>query len=185
MNGRPPSLNLGYTWFGLTGERPKNTAFRKNGLDFDAFLESAYRSLDGVQEISWKHQARKALRRVSERPEWDRFDKCENDIDPPGVTPINAEEYNDNRRFQHELWKERMRSYMMAQQSSDAEFRRIAFIDLLAEYIFGSKIEKEFILSLGYRPPPAAMPADDTQNHPSAASDSPKAEGRGRKRPRK
>ena len=45
--------SLGYTWLDLTGERPKI-----GDPNFEAFLESAYRSLGGVQKISWPHQAK-------------------------------------------------------------------------------------------------------------------------------
>ena len=84
---------MGYSWIRLTGKKPTN-----DDLDFRDFVQSALQSLDPTEKRHGSEWSiRKAIEKVANRPDWDRFDRHLNELYPPGVRTRMASEIEKER----------------------------------------------------------------------------------------
>jgi hypothetical protein len=92
---------MAYMWMDLVGRPPEPT-----GKRFILVLEAAAAAVLPLgpqvpsrllKTVSWPEQSKKALRRMAMRPEWDRVDRYEKDLFPPGTKFETAEQAFERR----------------------------------------------------------------------------------------
>jgi hypothetical protein len=72
--------SLGYTWEHLTAE-----VITSRTTPFENFVVAAYQSLGRDEDIEFENAINESLKRVSNRPYWDKFNKYRDAITPPAV----------------------------------------------------------------------------------------------------
>jgi hypothetical protein len=101
--------------------------------------------------LSWNGQSTKTLERIAERPVWDRLDRYEKGLLPPGVDVHNTG-FLESWKSSHVRYERDMRQMILDMSSESAAARFAAATMLLARFKQAGEARRAWFLEIGFRP---------------------------------
>ena len=119
------------------------------------------RKRERERRVSWSPQVLKAIKRMDQRPAWDRADRYAKGSHPPGTTFVDPAQARRDRARREESCRKEIQAAVEATKSGrpDSEAAKLL---LAYRYARASQPERDWLLSLGYAPDGAliANPAE-------------------------